>query len=200
MIRWNRKLCIPNATEKIQRYRFRLYPCIKTFNANVTIGRIQEKVVDESGDIFSFTSLGFKAAVDLDCVKNTSQWQILKWLGYEFSNSTRWLTYNTSRAEGTMDEPVYASSAINPCANNVTSGIITDLGNGTDLSQKALEAVPAQSNFYNRMVTTSGLEDNLFWMMLTGEVRNSWAYGHPRWEGAEALMAIYDAGSDNGTL
>jgi hypothetical protein len=60
IIRWNS----PRENEIITGYRCRFYPCIKIFRANVTTGRLVEKVVEEtSKDVFSEVSPLYSALV-----------------------------------------------------------------------------------------------------------------------------------------
>jgi hypothetical protein len=213
MIRWDGKDAIPSRNQTIRGYRCKLYPCIKTFNAKVSTGRVKEEVVEETGYVFSaiaapglapagFTPASFTpviSAADLQCLDNAEQRQILKQLGYQLNDTMRWLPYNISLANGTAIYPVYAPDLSGPC-ERAPANRYPDLCNGTSMTARALEAVPARCIYNIGIVTVQSLSSNLFQQTFTGYVRNSWTYGLPGYEGGVALTALYNAGTGNGTL
>jgi hypothetical protein len=205
MIRWDGKASIPSESETISAYRCKLYPCLKTFRAKVSTGRIEEELVEESGDVFT-TGFGapgsgpLRAVADLSCFDSPGQKQILKQLGYQFDDTTRYLAYNVSAANGTMEHPKYTTSSYySPCLR-APANQFPDLCNGNKTTAKADEAVPARCIYHIGITTVTSLESNLFAPMFTGFVRNSGTYQQAGFEGAEALNALYNAGSGKGTL
>jgi hypothetical protein len=198
MIRWNGVNAVPGNTETIRGYRCSLYPCIKTFRANVSTGKLKEEVVNESTDVFSWTgSVGSTA--DLNCLDNPDQRRTLTQLGYKLNDTMRWLPYNVSMINGTTQNPVYQQSPnFNPC-KTAPANQYNDLCNGGNMTTKAIEVVPARCIYAMGMITVSSLNMNLFYQMFTGIIRGSWGYGHAGYDGAEALTALFNAGSGNGT-
>lgn len=204
MIRWDGLMATPEQNQTIKGYRCRLYPCIKTFKAYVRTGRIAEEEVEASGDVFSSvitrTNRALRVAADLKCLDDPRQADVLHKLGYEFNETTRWLPYNVSWTNGTMEHPVLEPSMYyNPC-ERAPANQHADLCNGNKTSTKALEVIPAHCIYNIGQITTTSLSDNLFSQMFTGYIRNSWTYGYAGYEGTEALTALYNGGSGNGTL
>jgi hypothetical protein len=199
MIRWNGVNAVPGNTETIRGYRCSLYPCIKTFRANVTTGKLKEEVVNEATNVFSWTgSVGSTA--DLNCLDNPDQRRTLTQLGYKLNDTMRWLPYNVSMINGTTQNPVYQQSPnSNPC-KTAPANQYNDLCNGGKMTTKAIEVVPARCIYAMGVITVSSLNMNLFYQMFTGIIRGSWGYGHAGYDGAEALTALFNAGSGNGTL
>jgi hypothetical protein len=205
LIRWEGKAAIPWQNQSISAYRCQLYPCLKTFKSKVVTGQIEEELVEESGDVFttgvvSNSSGVLRTVADLKCFDDPGQKQILKQLGYQFNDTTRYLAYNISIANSTMERPVYyADPRENPCLR-APANQFPDLCNGNQTTAKANEAVPARCIYHIGVLTAVSLDRNLFGRMFSGEVRNSWSYGYAGYEGAEALTALYNAGTGNGTL
>jgi hypothetical protein len=205
MIRWDGRASIPFENQTISAYRCNLYPCLKTFKATVSTGRIEEELVEESGDVFttgvvSKLSGYLRAVADLKCFDDPGQKQILKQLGYQFNDTTRYLAYNMSIANSTMEHPVYFVDPLNDPCVKAPANQFPDLCNGNRTTTKANEAVPARCIYHIGVTTVSSLERNLFTPMFSGYVRNSWSYQYAGYDGAEALTALYNAGSGNGTL
>jgi hypothetical protein len=186
--------------EIIKGYRCRFYPCIKTFRANVTTSRLVEEVVEEtSKDVFSIGSPSYSELVystaDLDCLDSPDQRQMLKKLGYQFNDTTRWLPYNITLVNGTVDRPVYIQLNDDPCEREDVRQF-PELCNGFKTTAKANEAVPARC-IYNIGFNGVGMVyQTIIRPMFTGQVPYYSYVG----DGAEALKSIYFAGTGTGTL
>lgn len=205
MIRWDGKGSIPAPDQRITARRCNLYPCLKTYKGNVSMGRLEEEIIEESGDVFTTMThtQGFSAmrsVVDLDCLDKPDQRHVLDQLGYQFNDTTRWLAYNVTIVNGTVANPVFAPSGYMGSCITTPPNQVTDLCNVNKTTMKGLEAIPARCTYSIGHVTYSSLNMNLFGPMFTGQVRNSWMYGYPGYEGQEALTALWHAGSGNGTL
>lgn len=198
MIRWTGS--DESGTETFRAYHCNLFPCIKTFEASISKARLEESVVEETGMVFSLVApLNHASAADLHCLDNLGQREILKRLGYQFEDTTRWLPYNVSLDEGTTEHPVYAQdTSDNPC-KRAPGNQYPDLCTGGLMTNKALEAVPAQCIYNIGTTATNSLETNLFPGMFEGVVTMDF-YQHPVFSGTDALAAIYIAGSETGTL
>ena len=198
IIRWNER----SKDDSITGYRCRFYPCVKTYRANVTTGRIVEEVVEEtSDDVFSLhlpsASENVWSTADLDCLDSPDQRKMLKKLGYRFNDTTRWLPYNISLVDGTVDRPVYTQRIYgsDPCEKEDVRQF-PELCNGNKMSAKAHKAVPARCIYnigYNQVREVYQL---MIRPMFTGQVQYLTYSG----DGAEALKAVYFAGTGNGTL
>lgn len=204
MIRWDGVMATPEKNQTIRGYRCNIYPCIKAYKAKVTTGRIEEEVVETSGDVFSTVAprkyAAVRAAADLKCLDKPEQRNTLKQLGYQFNDTTRWLPYNVSWANGTAENPVFAPSTFHDPCERAPANQHPNLCDGNKTSAEALRTIPARCVYNLGMITGSSLAENLFSLMFTGYIRNSWTYGYPGYEGTEALTALYNGGSGNGTL
>jgi hypothetical protein len=205
MIRWDGGSPVPDENQTISAYRCRFYPCLKTFRAKVSTGRIEEELVEESGDVFTSGMLPnnsgpMRVVADLDCFDDPGQKQILKDLGYQFNDTTRYLAYNISVVNSTMEHPVYSADDYHSPCLRAPANQFPDLCNGNRTTAKANEAVPARCIYHFGVTTATSLDGNLFSSMFSGEIRSSGGYGHTGFAGSEALTALYNAGSGNGTL
>jgi hypothetical protein len=196
VIRWDGRSVVPDPGQNITGYRCRFYPCLKTFKAEVSGGLVEESVVEETDDVFSWlNSPTVGSTADLDCLKSPDSWQSLKRLGYQFNDTTRWLPYNVTLDGRTIQDPIY--HGICPVAlNNISS----DLCNGSRMTTKALEAVPAHCIYNIHETTINSMNLWLFDRMFTGTVQGDWNYGWPASTGPEALITLYNAGSGEGRL
>ncbi|KAF2852083.1 hypothetical protein T440DRAFT_553998 [Plenodomus tracheiphilus IPT5] len=204
MIRWDGPSPIPDQNQTIRGYRCNLYPCMKTFKAKINTGKIEEEAVDTSGNVFSIVApqqyAMVRSAADLNCLDNADQRNTLQRLGYQFNETTRWLPYNVSWAKGTAETPIFAPSGFDDPCERAPANQHPDLCNGKKTSAKALKAIPARCVYNMGHLTTSSLYENLFGPMFTGYVRNSWMYAYAGYEGTETMLALFNAGSGNGTL
>jgi hypothetical protein len=205
MIRWDGRGSTPSANETIRAYRCNIYPCLRTYKGNISSGRLDEEIVNESGDVFTTVTVPgngatVRSVADLHCLDSQDQRQDLKQLGYQFNDTTRWLAYNGSLVNGTMASPVFGNSSyFGECVTSHPNQI-TDLCNGNQTTTKGREIVPPRCIYSIGHITYSSLNENLWKAMFSGSVRNSWSYGHPGYDGQEALTALWYAGSGNGTL
>lgn len=208
IIRWDGRSDIPGPNETIRGYRCKLFPCLKTFTAQVYNGRLRETLVEENHGPFSTVNARemMISMADLNCLESTEQRDILKRLGYQFNAATRWLPYNVTLSRNSTEEnpefldsgpAVYALE--NPC-NKAPARNDFELCNGNRTTKEALEVVPPRCIYNMEVPTILSLEKHLFGQLFTGEVRNDASYGYPGFMGNETLRAVFNAGSANGSL
>lgn len=95
-------------------YTCSLWPCMKTMSAEIVAGQLRERVESETGSNLAETFSGAVkytqslTTADLDCVSPEKK-QVLRDLGYNFTDSQRWLPYYVRDVNGTLD-PGYDSS------------------------------------------------------------------------------------------
>lgn len=185
-------------------YSCSLAPCVKTYTANVSGGRLEEHLIKEVHDSPHIWNDDYTFSMaDLDCLDNPQEQRgVLKKLGYQFNDTTRWLQYNVSFAYDdskptrlTLDEDLYSFS---PCLK-APANENRDICNGNQTTQKALETIPIKCVYSIDYSTMYSLEYSFFYQMFTGELESSSEGGDP-YKGSDTLMAIYNAGSGNGTL
>ncbi|KAI8933165.1 hypothetical protein NX059_009806 [Plenodomus lindquistii] len=204
MIRWDGLRTIPDKDQTITGYRCQLYPCLKTFRAKIATGYLDEEVVEVSGDVLSGNKDEKEAyrivVADLNCLDNPEQRKILKNLGYQFDENTRWLPYNVSWTSDIETNPVFAASTqYDPC-RRAPANTYSDLCNGEKSSSKALETVPARCMYTMTRSMDSGLTVSIFRAMFTGFITGHSVLRPPTYKATEGLSALYSAGSGNGTL
>jgi hypothetical protein len=208
VIPWDGMEAVPYSYQTINGYHCRLYPCIKTFRANISVGQLKEEVLEEIADnIFSpiyltnSTCPPLGTVADISCL-TSDQRQVLNQLGYQFNDTTRWLPYNVSFVDGTNGthhRQLYLLSAYGPC-ERAPANRFSDLCDGDKLTAKALEIVPSRFLYSFARIPIYSMYANLFAQMFTGKVRNAGAYGYRAYKGVATLIALYNAGSGKGTL
>ena len=203
VIRWDGRSLFPTANETIRAYRCRLYPCIKTFEADISRSQIKETVVEETDTALSDTVLEnfdlSNPVADLTCLDNPDQRNILKQLGYQFDNATRWLPYNVSLGAGTAEHPVLAPTVNNNPCNKAPGNQFPNLCSGNQMTTKALKTIPARCIYTIKILTMNTLYEYVR-KLFTGTVSTN-SYGLPDYgDGMQGVVALYNAGSGNGTL
>lgn len=191
IIRWNGLETMRSETELVRSYSCGFYPCTKTYKSSVTAGKLAESLESESGYIFSSISgkadLARWAAADLDCLdKPEEQKQILKDLGYEFDDDTRWIPYNVS-INVTSETPAFNTPRYSNDGDN--------LREDNHITEKIARAVPLRC-IYNFKSQVDQMISNAFngSMWISGFTANFL-------EGSNnALIALWGSGSGNGTL
>ncbi|PVH92305.1 hypothetical protein DM02DRAFT_543964 [Periconia macrospinosa] len=219
MIRYDNTSTPYNPRRNTKGYRCNIVPCVKTFTAKVANGRLEESLVEESRGEFNLVSRDYNrtnvmdrtnvmafSKADLDCLQTPDQRDILKRPGYHFDDTTRWLPYNVSFRNGSEEAPLYAPTfdanlraSGSPCAT-APGNTHPDLCSGNDTTRKAFEAVPAKCIYTMYTDSIVSLQTNLFDKIFSGEVLSSPREEVPGFNGSETLMAIWNAGSGNGTL
>lgn len=153
-------------------YSCQIAPCVRSYSGDISIGKFQEK--QESEYMLPRNLMyGFYRAADLECV-NDSKKQQLSQMGYDLEANPRWLPYNVS------------------VRYNETLGKVTD---------EAAQIVPAECVYAMTDMAGSGLIANRFADLFKGEIQEHYSFSLPAlFSISEPLMAIWHAGSGNGTL
>jgi len=97
----------------IRAYTWGIYPCMQSFSAAVENGELREKLAYEDHDAFDLSRpntldnlhLAYSTA-DLECL-DEAQRQQLNDLGYKWSEMARFVPYQVSIVNGTLDNPEY---------------------------------------------------------------------------------------------
>lgn len=207
MIRWDEWGSYPTRGKPIRGYRCRFYPCIRTSKASVSIGRLEEEVLEETTN-FDFVGQtlnevggdsSITSVADLHCLDHEDQRQTLKRLGYQFDSTTRWLPYEVYLFNGTLKQSVFQQETTrNPC-NRISSDQNLDLCNGTLMTEKALGIVPEKCiyNFWGNSMRSLGM---MFWGMFAQAKLREVPLYPPRYDSSETLAAVRGAGSGQGSL
>lgn len=122
--------------------------CIKTFNASVQFGNFTETEVSTEQDtwhelnqtVWSAIDSNYVSTIDMTCLNNTEK-QTLRAAGYQFSDGTKWLAYNTSLPAGLSVAAANASGVWLPA--NYTELAI----NGSCIYQTTGETVNSMNKY-----------------------------------------------------
>ncbi|KAF2683665.1 hypothetical protein K458DRAFT_431890 [Lentithecium fluviatile CBS 122367] len=192
MIRYNR----PKG--EFVAYTCSIYPCLKTFTAEMEGGELKETVVSEheAFDLERPNSVGdFEgaySAADLECL-NQAQRDQLKLLGYRWNTTARFIPYRVSVMSGTKEVPWfspdnYCEDTLSPCGTD-TPALPTTSTNITD--------VPAHCIYTMNQDAQLSLWTYLFhkFNSTLDDLENADVSLHQ-----DHLLALYLAGSGNGSL
>jgi hypothetical protein len=158
-------------------YTCTVYPCVKTFSAEVDQGLLKETMEKEHHNAFDIERPNYinvgdlrytYSAADLQCV-NQLQRDHLKELGYNWNATMRFIPYEMSVVGGTKEEPWYAkvSSICDPWQPNCKLNLLPDFefiygtSNNTFLGPKAPQSPPTSPVAHSYSTgTTEGDSDS----------------------------------------
>ncbi|CAO2652568.1 Nn.00g008510.m01.CDS01 [Neocucurbitaria sp. VM-36] len=190
-------------TETYVAYSCKIAPCVKSFAAGIRTGLLNETRVSEHMLPRNLMFMAYRVA-DLDCVQDDKKQQLQE-MGYDLSTNPRWLPYNVSVVYNeTQKRTTFRGSCqfmpkdkVNKFCDKNKPGAGDE---GILLTDEAAQIVPAECVY--SMTDTAGntLNENLFRNLFDGDIQEWWTYSPPALIGNETLMAIWHAGSGNGTL
>lgn len=166
MIRWDGDGIHHDGNNTVRAFSCSFYPCVKTYTASVSAGRLSETLESQTDYISSSFvipgSVDLWGVVDLDCLDEPpKQKQMLRDLGYEFDNSTRWLPYNIS-LDQTSETPRFSPGTLAKCSNTTKDGPEEFCNNNDKFLEIIRKAVPYRCiyNFWQSL-GNSGLSNLL---------------------------------------
>lgn len=107
--------------------RCSFFPCVKTFTATATTGRLTETLIDTATD-WGFSPSG-GAIVDLKCL-NPSELESLNELGYAIEDDQRYLAYNITAAidPAEINNTFPTSMILHNCLYQTSYGWLSSMG------------------------------------------------------------------------
>lgn len=197
IIRWVGSETQRAESEVVQAYTCKLYPCIRTYKASVTGGKLVEYFESESEYIYAEVSNQNPASqwtvADLNCLeKPEEQRQILKDLGFKIDKNSRWIPYNVSIdvTSETLRLQPHLKAPEDICTTSSENASNTLCDNNL-ISDALFRTVPPRCLYNLR-----GPGDAIWLMILNGSLNEKEIYHRPN----EVLIALWNAGSGNGTL
>lgn len=108
-----------------------MQPCVRTYNATVTAGQLEERVISNSGSsawvVNPYTEIGM---LDTHCVSDAEKGALVQ-KGYQFDDSSQWLGYNASASWEHEDDELVSSLLSHNCLylmQNLFNGTFPDWG------------------------------------------------------------------------
>lgn len=191
-------------TETYVAYSCKISPCVRTYEGEVDKGKFIETQKSEHLIPRNLMYQAFRVA-DLDCLRDSKKQQ-LREMGYDLAANPRWLPYNVSVGFDTTSGPTYKGfceympeDKIDKFCNKTKAAA----GNQRyPLTDEAAKIVPAECIYSMSDLAGTSLDSNLFQDLFKGNITEwgeFWTTG-PGAMGPEPLMAIWYAGSGNGTF
>ncbi|OAL56194.1 hypothetical protein IQ07DRAFT_581577 [Pyrenochaeta sp. DS3sAY3a] len=185
-------------------YSCKISPCVRSYEGKVKNGQFLETQQSEHMIPRNLMYQAFRVA-DLDCLRDSKKDQ-LREMGYDLEANPRWLPYNVTVGFNKTSGITYKGfceympeDKIDKFCNKTIAAI----GNQRyPLTDEAAKIVPAECVYSMSDMAGTSLNSNLFRHLFKGDITEwgeMWTSG-PSANGSEPLMAIWNAGSGNGTL
>ncbi|KAL6705585.1 hypothetical protein ACN47E_006532 [Coniothyrium glycines] len=178
--------------------------CVRTYEAHVEKGILKEELKSEHMMPRNFM-FGFYRVADLSCLDNDKKAQ-LREMGYDLNANPDWIPYNvTVDYNATLERNTYRGTCQYMPADQTDKYCDKSTAVGSEgflLTEAAASIVPAEC-VYSMADAAGGayLAKNLFRDMFNGTMEEFGTFSTPAlFPDNEPVMAIYQAGSGNGTL
>ncbi|KAF1844329.1 uncharacterized protein K460DRAFT_369193 [Cucurbitaria berberidis CBS 394.84] len=184
-------------------YSCKISPCVRSYSAEIRNSLLKE--TQESEHMLPRNLMfGAYRVADLDCLQDDKKQQLSE-MGYDLAKDPRWLPYNVSVSYNVTEKRTkfrgscqfMPKDKVDKYCDKNKPGAGAE---GILLNDDAAQIVPAECVYSMTDIAGNALNENLFKDLFKGEIQEYGTRSPPALFGNESMMAIWHAGSGNGTL